>query len=65
LLELPGLGEAKVRLLIRKFGSIKRLRAASSEEIASLPGFSQAKAEALLEQLEQLEKSDTPEIGND
>ncbi len=65
LLELPGLGEAKVRLLIRKFGSIKRLRAASSEEIASLPGFSKAKAEALLEQLEQLEKSDTPEIGND
>ncbi len=54
LLDLPGLGEAKVRLLIRKFGSLKRLRAASAEEIADLPGFSQAQAKKLLEQLEQL-----------
>jgi excinuclease ABC subunit C len=54
LLDLPGLGEAKVRLLIRKFGSLKRLRAASAEEIADLPGFSQSQAKRLLEQLEQL-----------
>ncbi len=54
LLDLPGLGEAKVRLLIRKFGSLKRLRAASAEEIADLPGFSQAQAQRLLEQLQQL-----------
>jgi excinuclease ABC subunit C len=54
LLDLPGLGEAKVRLLIRKFSSLKRLRAASAEEIADLPGFSQAQAKKLLEQLEQL-----------
>ena len=54
LLDLPGLGEAKVRLLIRKFGSLKRLRAASAEEIATLPGFSENQARRLLEQLEQL-----------
>lgn len=54
LLDLPGLGEAKVRLLIRKFGSLKRLRAASAEEIADLPGFSQAQAQRLVEQLQQL-----------
>lgn len=65
LLEIPGLGEAKVRLLIRKFGSIKRLRAASGEEIADLPGFSLGQAQKLLSQLEQLEKPDTPEIRTD
>lgn len=54
LLDLPGLGETKVRLLIRKFGSLKRLKAASAEEIADLPGFSQSLANRLLEQLEQL-----------
>lgn len=54
LLDLPGLGETKVRLLIRKFGSLKRLKAASAEEIADLPGFSQSLASRLLEQLEQL-----------
>ncbi len=39
LLEIPGLGERKARLLLRKFGSLKRIRAASIDEIASLPGF--------------------------
>jgi excinuclease ABC subunit C len=54
LLDLPGLGETKVRLLIRKFGSLKRLKAASAEEIADLPGFSQSLANRLVEQLEHL-----------
>ena len=40
LLEVPGLGERKVRLLLRKFGSLKRIKQASAEEIATLPGFS-------------------------
>lgn len=55
LLELPGLGEAKVRLLIKKFGSIKRLKAASAEEIAGLPGFSVSQAKNLVEQLKSFE----------
>jgi excinuclease ABC subunit C len=55
LLEIPGLGEAKVRLLIRKFGSMKRLKAASAEEIASLPGFSQTQSENLVERLKSFE----------
>jgi excinuclease ABC subunit C len=55
LLELPGLGETKVRLLIKKFGSIKRLKTASAEEIAGLPGFSKTQAEILVEQLKSFE----------
>jgi excinuclease ABC subunit C len=39
LLDIPGLGEARARLLLRKFGSLKRIRLASIEEIESLPGF--------------------------
>ena len=55
LLEVPGLGEMRVRLLIRKFGSLKRIKAASSEEIATLPGFSQKQAERLQSYLHDLE----------
>lgn len=65
LMEIPGLGEMRVRLLIRKFGSLKRLRAASSEEIATLPGFSLKQAERVREYLQDFSQSDTPENSND
>ena len=39
LVEIPGLGERRARLLLRKFGSLKRIKLASIEEIATLPGF--------------------------
>jgi excinuclease ABC subunit C len=55
LLEIPGLGEMRVRLLVRKFGSLKRIRAASSEEIATLPGFSVKQADRVKAFLEDLE----------
>lgn len=55
LLEAPGLGESKVRLLIRKFGSLKRMRSASIEEIATLPGFSDRLAKQLLDYLNNSE----------
>ncbi|MFM1779300.1 MAG: hypothetical protein RIS51_445 [Actinomycetota bacterium] len=64
LLEIPGLGEAKVRLLIRKFGSLKRIRTASLEEISSLPGFSERLASQLLEHLTNSGESDTPDTPN-
>lgn len=35
---LPGVGPARQRALLQAFGSVKRLRAASSEEIAAVPG---------------------------
>ena len=47
LLEIPGLGEAKARLLLRKFGSLKRIKIATVEEISSLPGFGPKLAEQI------------------
>jgi excinuclease ABC subunit C len=35
---IPGLGETRRRALLRHFGSLRRLRAASPEEIAEVPG---------------------------
>ena len=51
LLEIPGLGEAKARLLLRKFGSMKRIRVASIEEICDLPGFSTKLAKQIKDSL--------------
>jgi excinuclease ABC subunit C len=36
--DVPGLGEARKKALLRQFGSLKRLRAASIEELESVPG---------------------------
>ncbi len=36
--EFPGLGQRRKATLLRKFGSVQRLRAAPVEEIAALPG---------------------------
>jgi excinuclease ABC subunit C len=38
LLDVPGVGPARQKALIRAFGSLKGLRSASVEEIASVPG---------------------------
>jgi excinuclease ABC subunit C len=51
LLEIPGLGEAKARALLRKFGSLKRIRVASLAEISDLPGFSAKLAQQIKESL--------------
>lgn len=37
--ELPGVGSAKQKALLKHFGSAKKLRAASAEEIQEVPGF--------------------------
>ncbi|MGN6472870.1 MAG: excinuclease ABC subunit UvrC [Mycobacteriales bacterium] len=44
---VPGLGETRRKALLRKFGSVKRLRAASVEEIAEVPGLGRRTAEAV------------------
>ncbi|MGC5169731.1 excinuclease ABC subunit UvrC [Microbacterium sp. DT81.1] len=38
LTEIPGLGEARIKALLRHFGSVTALKAATPEEIAQLPG---------------------------
>ncbi len=48
LLEVPGIGPAKRRALLQRFGSLDAVCQATPEEIASLPGFSLAGARRLL-----------------
>jgi excinuclease ABC subunit C len=37
--EFPGIGETRKTALLKRFGSIQRLRIATAEQIASVPGF--------------------------
>ena len=61
LVEIPGLGERRARLLLRKFGSLKRIRAASVEEIASLPGFGPKIASTVVQNLSDSEIFGAPD----
>jgi excinuclease ABC subunit C len=45
---VPGLGDVRRKALLRRFGSLKRLSAASLEEIAEVPGIGRRTAEAIL-----------------
>lgn len=49
--DLPGLGKARRTAVLRHFGSVARLRAASLEEIREVPGLPAPVAEALHERL--------------
>ena len=51
LLQIPGVGAAKRRLLLQTFGSLEGVRAASPEAIAALPGFSVKSAQRILDAL--------------
>ena len=42
--DIPGIGAARQRELLRRFGSLKGVREATSEEIASVPGIGRALA---------------------
>ena len=50
---VPGVGDARRKALIRRFGSVAGVRAASLEEIAALPGIGRQLAEAIREHLER------------
>lgn len=49
--EIPGLGPARVRDILRHFGSVARLRAASTEEITEVRGIGLSIAAAIVERL--------------
>jgi excinuclease ABC subunit C len=53
LMDIPGLGEKRVTALLRMFGSAKRLKLASLEEISDVAGIGTALAEEILNQLKQ------------
>jgi excinuclease ABC subunit C len=49
--DVPGLGEVRRKAVLRRFGSLRRLRAAGVEEIAEVPGIGHRTAEAIVEAL--------------
>ncbi|MDQ6527315.1 excinuclease ABC subunit UvrC [Nocardioides sp. LHD-245] len=49
--DVPGLGEVRRRTLLRHFGSLRKLRAATVEEIAAVPGVGPRTAGAIKEAL--------------
>jgi excinuclease ABC subunit C len=51
LAEIPGLGPARVRELLRHFGSVTQLRAARPDAIAEVKGIGPAIADAVFERL--------------
>ena len=52
--DVPGIGEARRTALLKHFGSLQKIRAASVEEIALAPGMNKAAAEKLQTYLELL-----------
>ncbi len=52
LLNIPGVGPTRRRLLLERFGSLAGVRSASVSELATLPGFSTALAERVLSHLQ-------------
>jgi excinuclease ABC subunit C len=51
--DVPGLGEVRRKALLRRFGSLRKLRAASVEEIAEVPGIGPGTAARIAEALQQ------------
>ncbi|MDZ4167315.1 MAG: excinuclease ABC subunit UvrC [Coriobacteriia bacterium] len=51
--DVPGVGPKRKKALLKAFGSLKRVRAASVEEIAAVPGVGRAAAEAVAEALKR------------
>ena len=54
--DVPGLGPTRRRALLKKFGSVKKLRAASVDEVAEVPGIGSATAQSIVAAL----SDDTP-----
>ncbi|WP_089304736.1 excinuclease ABC subunit UvrC [Geodermatophilus pulveris] len=46
--DVPGLGQTRRKALMKEFGSLKRLRAATVEELTAVPGIGRRTAEAVL-----------------
>ena len=64
--DCPGVSENRKRLLLRHFGSMDRLRRATAEEIAEIPGIGPKLAEALVEFFARLKKrGELPEPGGE
>ncbi len=49
--DVPGLGPTRRKALMKHFGSVKRIRAATPEQVAEVPGIGTATAESILQAL--------------
>ena len=49
--DVPGLGEVRRKALLRRFGSLRKIRAATVEEIAEVPGIGSAHGGAIVDAL--------------
>ncbi|HYT79978.1 MAG TPA: helix-hairpin-helix domain-containing protein, partial [Actinomycetota bacterium] len=61
--DIPGVGVARKRALLRHFGSLSRLRAASPEEIAATPGVSSSLASTVHDHLHRLQPVERRAVG--
>ena len=50
---IAGLGPTRRQALMKRFGSVKKIRAASVDEVAKVPGIGRATAESIVSQLAQ------------
>jgi excinuclease ABC subunit C len=50
---IPGLGDTRRKALLKRFGSLKRLRAATVDEVAEVPGIGRRTAEDIVARLTQ------------
>jgi excinuclease ABC subunit C len=58
---VPGLGRTRRATLLRRFGSVRKLRAASVADIAAVPGLGQQTAEAVYRALHQADDTMSPD----
>jgi len=56
---IAGLGPTRRQALMKKFGSVKKIRAASVDEVAKVPGIGRATAESIVSQLAQAKPGPT------
>lgn len=49
LVDIPGIGPAKSKLLLRHFGSVKKIIEVTKEALDQVPGLSEANKEAILD----------------
>ncbi|HEY3378266.1 MAG TPA: excinuclease ABC subunit UvrC [Armatimonadota bacterium] len=52
--EIPGVGPSRKQALLQELGSLERIRKASVDELAKVPGISRARAESILAALRQI-----------
>ena len=55
--DVPGLGEVRRKTLLKHFGSLRKLRAATAEEIAQVPGIGPSTAAAIKDAVAEASKS--------